>query len=129
MARLCIGLCVLVAVAAPAMAKPIAFADGTTVMAEYGAGTMREVQVFYAPRIDYSVGGGHVDFTSDVDGHTEHITYARLNWLAHRWNLDAAQANVFVWGGGGSATGNTFTGSRIAGNAGLQADYETRRIY
>jgi hypothetical protein len=29
-------------------AKPIAFSQGTTVMAEYGAGTMKEAQVFYA---------------------------------------------------------------------------------
>ena len=44
MFRLSIGLCVAVAAAAPAMAKPIAFADGTTVMAEYGAGTMQLVR-------------------------------------------------------------------------------------
>jgi hypothetical protein len=129
MVRLYVGICIAAAVAAPAIAKPIAFTDGTTVMAEYGAGTMQEVQIFYAPRFDYSVGGGHIDFTSDVDGQTEHITYARLNWLAHRWNLDAAQANVFLWGGAGSATGNTFIGTRVAGNAGLQADYETRRVF
>jgi hypothetical protein len=129
MVRLFIGLCLLVAVAAPAFPKPIAFADGTTVMAEYGAGTMQELQIFYAPRFDYSVGGGHVDFTSDEDTHREHINYARLNWLAHRWNLDDAQANIFVWGGAGSATGNGFDGSRLTGNAGVQADYETRRIY
>jgi hypothetical protein len=129
MVRLWIALCIGTAAAAPAAAKPIAFADGTTVMAEYGAGTMRELQIFYAPSFDYSVGGGHVDFASDVDGRTEHITYARLNWLVHRWNLDAAQANVFAWGGAGSAAGSTFTGTRIAGNAGLQADYETRRLY
>jgi hypothetical protein len=129
MVRLFIGLCVVVAVAAQATAKPIAFADGTTVMAEYGAGTMQELQIFYAPRFDYSVGGGHVDFTSDENGHREHINYARLNWLAHRWNLDDAQANVFVWGGVGSATGNRFEGARLTGNAGFQADYETRRIY
>jgi hypothetical protein len=129
MVRVFIGLCVVVAAAAPGMAKPIAFAEGTTVMAEYGAGTMQELQIFYAPRFDYSVGGGHVDFTSDLDGRTEHITYARLNWLAHRWNLDDAQANVFVWGGAGCATGDRFDGTRVAGNAGLQADYETRRIY
>jgi hypothetical protein len=128
MIRLFIGL-VAAAVAAPVMAKPIAFADGTTVMAEYGAGTMQELQIFYAPRFDYSVGAGHVDFTSDEDGQTEHISYARLNWLARRWNLDDAQANVFVWGGVGSATGNSFTGSTFAGNAGGQADYETRRVY
>ena len=31
-----------------AAAKPIAFAHGTTVMGEYGAGTMEELQLFYA---------------------------------------------------------------------------------
>jgi hypothetical protein len=129
MVRFFIGLYVVVAAAAPAAAKPIAYADGTTVMAEYGAGTMEEIQIFYAPRFYYSVGGGHVDFTSDIDEHTEHINYARLNWLAHRWNLDDAQANVFVWGGAGSATGNRFDGTHVAGNAGLQVDYETRRVY
>jgi hypothetical protein len=36
---------------------------------------------------------------------------------------------VFVWGGIGSATGNSFSGSSLTGNAGAQADYETRRVY
>jgi hypothetical protein len=129
MFRLFVWLCVLAAFAAPVRSKPIAFAEGTTVMAEYGAGSMRELQIFYAPQFNYSLGGGHVDFSSDVDGRTEHINYARLNWLAHRWNLDDAQANIFAWGGAGSATGNRFDGTRLAGNAGVQADYETRRIY
>jgi hypothetical protein len=128
MSRSFVGACALV-MAAPALAKPIAFADGTTVMAEYGAGTMQELQIFYAPRFDYSVGGGHVDFTSDEDGKTEHINYVRLNYLAHRWNLDDAQANIFVWGGAGPATGNRFDRVRATGNAGLQLDYETRRVY
>ena len=122
------GLC-LAAVTLPAMAKPIAFADGTTVMAEYGAGTMQELQVFYAPSYKYSVGGGHIDYASDLDGSKDHINYARLNYLVHRWNLDDAQGNLFAWGGVGSATGNRFDGTRATGNAGMQADFETRRIY
>jgi hypothetical protein len=118
-----------VACAAPAYAKPIAFAEGTTAMVEHGAGTMQEIQVFYAPRFNYSIGGGHLDLESDIDGRTRHITYTRINWLAHRWNQASAQANIFMWGGLGSATGNTFQGSRSAINAGVQADYETRRVY
>jgi len=116
---------------APALAigKPIAFANGTTVMIEYGAGTMQEAQIFYAPQYNYSVGGGHVEFDSDITTETVRITYARLNYLLHRWNLESAQANVYVWGGAGAATGNTFTGTEFAFNAGGQADYETRRIY
>ncbi len=110
-------------------AKPIAFADGTTVMAEYGAGTMKEIQIFFAPQFNYSVGGGHVELDSDESAKSRSITYARLNYLLHRWNLESAQANFFVWGGAGSGTGNTFRGAEFAANAGAQADYETRRVY
>ena len=112
-----------------ASAKPIAFAQGTTVMLEYGAGTMQEAQIFYAPQYNYSVGGGHVEFDSTITTETVRITYARLNYLLHRWNLESAQANVFVWGGTGAATGNAFSGTEFAVSAGGQADYETRRVY
>jgi hypothetical protein len=121
----------VLALFAPALAwtKPIAFAEGTTVMLEYGAGTMLEAQVFYAPQYNYSVGGGHVEFDSDVTTERVEVTYARLNYLVRRWNLESAQANVFVWGGAGAATGNSFSGTEFAWNAGGQADYETRRVY
>src|ERR1700689_2137058 len=110
-------------------AKPIAFAGGYTVMAEYGAGTMEELQFFYAPRYDFSFGGGYLELNSDETTKTRYISYARLNYLLHRWNLDDAQANIYVWGGLGSATGDTLSGSVLAENAGGQADYETRRFY
>jgi hypothetical protein len=110
-------------------AKPIAFAKGKTVMLEYGAGAMNELQLFYAPRYWYSIGGGWLELSSE-DGNTQrHISYLRGNLLAKRWNLPNAQANVFVWGGLGRATGNDFTGSALARNVGFQADYETRRVY
>jgi hypothetical protein len=123
--------CACLALHAPARAhaKPIAFANGTTIMAEYGAGTMIEGQAFYAPTYWLSLGGGYVRFDSDITPRTRDIAYVRANYLLKRWNLPSAQANVFVWGGLGSATGNTFDGSRLARNIGAQADYETRRVY
>ncbi len=112
-----------------AAAKPIAFAKGKTVMLEYGAGTMNELQLFYAPAYWYSIGGGWLELSSE-DGRTQrHISYLRGNLLARRWNMPGAQANVFVWGGLGRATGNDFAGSTLARNVGFQADYETRRVY
>lgn len=132
MPRWSIGLavaCSLAGASLSVVAKPIAFAGGYTVMAEYGAGTMQELQVFYAPRYDLSFGGGHLELASAETTKTTKINYARLNYLLHRWNLDDAQANVYVWGGLGSSTGNTFSGSVLAENAGAQADYETRRFY
>ena len=131
MSRWFLALASAVALAASkgVVAKPIAFTGGSTVMAEYGAGTMEELQFFYAPRYDFSYGAGHLRLDSDETTKTRNITYARLNYLAHRWNLDDAQANIFVWGGMGGANGNTFSGSVFTGNAGAQADYETRRVY
>ena len=98
-------------------------------MVEYGAGTMEEAQIFHAPSHRYSVGGGYLKLDSDVDGRERSIAYARANLLVKRWNLEAAQANVFAWGGAGSASGNDFGGNVFTGTAGAQADYETRRVY
>jgi hypothetical protein len=112
-----------------AQAKPIAFSHGTTVMAEYGAGTMTEAQVFYAPKYYLSLGGGYLELESDIDHRRREITYARVNYLARRWNMEDAQANVFVWGGVGQAYVSDLDDHQFAGNAGVQVDYETRRIY
>jgi hypothetical protein len=110
-------------------AKPIAFSHGTTVMAEYGAGTMNEAQVFYAPKYFYSLGAGYLELDSDVDGRRREITYARANYLVKRWNMEAAQANVFTWGGAGQAYVSETNAHEFAWNAGAQVDYETRRVY
>jgi hypothetical protein len=109
--------------------KPIAFAHGTTVMAEYGAETMNELQVFYAPRYDLSAGLGHLALQSELDDRTRDITYLRLNYLPKRWNMEAAQANVFVWAGLGRAHLGESDANLFAWNAGAQLDYETRRVY
>jgi hypothetical protein len=111
------------------VAKPIAFAKGRTAMLEYGAGTMKEAQFYYAPRYWSSVGGGWLELESEDHLKQRRITYLRANLLAKRWNMPGAQANVFVWGGVGRATGNDFAGTELARNAGIQADFETRRVY
>jgi hypothetical protein len=117
------------ALSTAAQAKPIAFADGATVMAEYGAGTMTEVQAFYAPSFRYSLGGGHLSLDSNLRDATRDITYLRFNYLPRRWNLEAAQANVFVWGSAGRAHIGDSGGNQFAWNVGGQVDYETRRLY
>jgi len=120
----CAGL-----LASAAQAKPIAFAHGTTIMAEYGAGTMSEAQVFYAPKYFLSLGGGYLELNSDIDHRRREITYARANYLLKRWNMESAQANVFTWGGAGQAYVSEINAHEFAWNAGAQIDYETRRVY
>ena len=86
-----------------AAAKPIAFAHGTTVMGEYGAGTMEELQLFYAPRYFYSVGGGHLRLNSDIDGRSRDITYARFNYLETLNSAKASGEQSLRGGGAGNA--------------------------
>jgi hypothetical protein len=122
-------LVLLLGVWSVAQAKPIAYAQGTTFMAEYGSDLMQESQLFYAPRYDFSYGGGLLRMEARDRSFDRQIAYLRANWLAKRWNLPSAQGNVFAFGGLGQARGSDFSGTRTAYNAGLQADYETRRIY
>lgn len=142
-----------------AIARPIVYADSTTVMAEYSEDAMQEIQVFYAPSYRFSFGAGHLEL-GHGPAHRHEANYARLNLLAKRWNLDGAQANVFVWGGlgtahvsqwvpsvtipgtppsehshgGGGTPSTTVPSYEISRSAtdwsgGVQVDYETRRVY
>jgi hypothetical protein len=110
-------------------AKPIAFAGGTTLMAEYAAGSMEEIQVFHAPKYFYSIGPGYLSVRNEERQETHSILYARANFLAKRWNLNDAQGNVFLWGGAGSTHVSRRPGDLFTWTAGGQIDYETRRIY
>jgi len=137
-------------------ARPIVFAHSITVMADYTASTTSEQQIFYAPKAFLSLGIGHLGIEGS-GAHPDHeISYFRVNLLAKRWNMEAAQANVFLWGGADSAHMTqivSFTAppqdsehshgepappaessyertiAASGWNAGGQIDYETRRIY
>ena len=89
-----LGALVLGILALPSGTKPIAFAKGTTVMLEYGAGTMNEAQVFYAPLYWWSTGVGWTVLSSADGARQRHIAFIRGNLLAKRWNPPGAQANV-----------------------------------
>ena len=124
-----LAACAIAVAAGPAAAKPIAFANSNTVMVERGAGTMAELQFFHAPRYWYSLGGGSVAYAASDGSFDRRVDYLRGNLLVLRWNMPAAQANVFAWGGFGSARGDGVADGSFAWNGGFQLDYETRRVY
>lgn len=115
-----------------AAAKPIAFSDGWTVMAEYGTNTMREAQVFYAPAYWWSGGASYTKLIASDKSFEREMPGVQANYLVKRWNMPAAQANVFAWTGLASARGFDRDGSYsgvATPHLGAQADYETRSIY
>jgi hypothetical protein len=139
------GLCLM----QPAQGRPILYAHSVTLLADYRADAMKEAQVSYAPTAFLSFGLGHLELDGAGPGHEHEINYLRLNALAKRWNLESAQANIFVWGGAGRSKltlapnapdagehnhgpvpeGQSLVLTETAGNLGGQIDYETRRIY
>jgi hypothetical protein len=115
-----------------AQAKPIAFADGTTLMHERNT-NMLESQAFYAPTYWWSAGPGFIRLTSDDKQKQREIGYAQFNYLVKRWNLSDAQGNVFAFAGVGKGrstdTGGPLTHSETVWRYGAQGDYETRSLY
>lgn len=124
-----LALVLALAPASNAIAKPIAFRGGTSAMYEWGAGTMQEAQLFYAPSHRWSLGPGWVRFEDEDGTFSREIAYVRSNHLLKRWNLPGAQANVFGWGGLGAARVRGEDDAEFAQHAGLQLDYETLRFY
>jgi hypothetical protein len=126
-ALLVIFLALFLVGATDVLARPITYPGGTTLMIDYDAGSdMVESQVFFTGARQWSVGPGYL--TSDrSDSEDTQFLYLQGSWLLKRWNMPAAQANVFVWGGPGllKSAGEASEGW----HAGGQADYETRRVY
>jgi hypothetical protein len=141
-----------------AHSRPIVFARSATIMADYREGALSEAQLFYAPTHYLSFGVGRADLSNDFMPASHSVTYARLNLLVHRWNMEEAQANFFVWGGAGAAYVGEYTALATAPSAppsehdhggppppsagglvralngfsyhaGGQVDFETRRFY
>ena len=108
--RLTVAALLAALLCAPALhARPIVFARSTTVMAEYRDGAMSEAQLFYAPKRNLSLGVGYLELDGEGMDVRHSVTYGRINFLAKRWNRESAQANIFLWGGAGSA----FIGDRV----------------
>lgn len=117
-------LIILFSFASSANARPVSYSGATMVMTEIDH-TGQQIWGNYSPTAKYSIGafidketGGKEDY--DVYG----VSYSHL---LKRWNMDAAQANIFLTGRTGVADlndeGNFFASSELA------ADYETRRVY
>lgn len=109
-----------------ATGRPVSYAGGHMLMADHQA-DMDLVSYTYSPSFRWAASAGLLRIEGLERTGTLELRYARAARLLHRWNLPAAQANAFAWGGIGEA--RTAVGNGLARHAGLQLDYETRRVY
>lgn len=114
-----LGLCL---VSSLAHAHPVAYEGSWGVMGYHSKG-MTDMEVNYSVRHWIAPSVQHLRFT---EGQTRpDFLLGKVNWLAHRWNGEAFQANVYLHGGGGYSwlsRGEVFHG-------GVTADIEDRRLY
>ena len=117
---------VALALAGPLTARPISYADGHMLMAESDTDAFH-ASYTYSPSFRWSASVGTLRHDGLGRSGRLSLDYVRAARLLHRWNLPTAQANAFGWVGAGRA--RTALGDGTARHAGLQVDYETRRVY
>ncbi|NQW57250.1 MAG: hypothetical protein HQ456_00935 [Polynucleobacter sp.] len=109
-------------------AAPMGFKDSWMTMSDFSK-TYRELTVNYAltPRDAIGVTSTYMQTNNQSQSQLNNeLTYTRL---VKRWNMPDAQANIWFIGGVGETTGNYFNGAKATVSPGMQADYETTRLY
>jgi hypothetical protein len=111
-----------------AKAAPMVFKDSWMTMGDFSK-TYRELTANYAltPRDAIGVTSTYMQTNNYSQSQLNNeLTYTRL---VKRWNMPEAQANIWFIGGVGETTGNYFGGTKATVSPGIQADYETTRLY
>ena len=122
MKKIVYTLFVLSLFTSPVFARPVSYPGGWTFM------TMNDVDnnsthIHYSPSAKYSVGWRH----EYLRGPEANADYVQLNNLLKRWNMPAAQANLYLKSGAGIAYNNDNTDP--AAFTGLAFDAENRRYF
>ncbi len=108
------------------MAHPTSYEGGYALMSEMDD-LGSEVSIIYSPK--YWLGVGVVGIRSKDQ---YNLLALQLGLLVKRWNMPGAQGNFYLIGGPGYAENNIDTSLEQKDpfyRYGVQADYETRRIY
>jgi hypothetical protein len=119
-------LAAALAAALPATAAPMGFQGSWMAMGDFGP-NWREFYVNYALTPRDALGVSATWMRSDdhtLTREVDEVTYTRL---LKRWNTRNAQANLWFMGGVGVLRGDG--GNRAVATPGVQADYETTRVY
>jgi len=116
------------AFASPVPAHPVTFPGNLMGMGEVDR-NWQDFNAWYTFAPKHAIGPGYMAFRAEDDSREREIPNLHYNYRAARWNWRDAQANVYLQIGIGDARGNDFSGSQTVALPGLQADYETRRVY
>ncbi len=112
-------------------AHPTSYEGGFSLMGEMSPRS-KQLTFIYSPYYWLGLGAVVSEMRADEDDPKEesYIYGAQIGWLAKRWNLEEAQANLYFVGGPGWAVQKgLYENEGLVYRYGVQADYETRRIF
>ena len=111
-----------------AHAGPMGFKGSWMAMGDFGP-NWRETWANYALTARDAVGVGALYMRSDDKLKRREFAELTYTHLLQRWNTRDSQANIWLLAGVGGVQGNDFSGTRTMLSPGIQADYETTRVY
>lgn len=124
---LTLGCAMLLGISSPALARPVSYPGGWTVM-QMNDSDMHSLHVHYSPTADYSV-GYKAEYWRKDDSQFHGL---QVNYLVKRWNELASQANIYLKSGAGVAYSDyeSFDGkAEPAAFTGIAMDWEDRRFF
>lgn len=118
--RLFLTLTLIIAATLPALARPVSYPGGWTLILQNDIDT-NSALLHYSPTATYSIGLRH-EYLRQPGANAD---TAQLNYLLKRWNGDASQANAYIKSGFGVA----YDSDQIEPIAftGFTLDWENRR--
>ena len=107
-------------------ARPISYSGGTTIMQKNGV-FKNQLHIHYSPSYKYSIGYKGEYHRKDKIA----LNGMQLNNLLKRWNLPAAQGNIYLKSAIGNASQKIsgISNNELYGFAGIAADFETRKYF
>ena len=103
-----------------ALSHPVSFKDATSIMS-FNDGEMNEILLTYS--LSHKLALGHTYIKED----NSELYVPRVNWLAHRWNNENSQGNLYLSAGAGIERYNNENANvRLAE---FVADWESRKYY
>jgi hypothetical protein len=104
------------------IARPISYSGGTTIMQQNNF-IKNSVHLHYSPTYKYSIGYKGEYFKKEQIS----LNSLQLNNLVKRWNMPAAQANIYLKSNIGNA--NKSNQNQLYSSIGIAGDFETRKYF
>ena len=109
-----------------AFSHPVTFKNGTAVTSIHRP-KMTMTHINYTVHRNFALAGSYIRM--DQDTGTVSIPSIHLNTLLKRWNQIGSQANLYASTGVGFDISDDISANSLRGILGVQADFETQKIY